>query len=424
MSAPLHVVIVDSYTPTKALADEFRAAGALLVRVQSTEDVPKVYEGSFSLNDYVDNIVHHGDLAATARAVSGYHPVAVVAGGEVGVEFADALSTELGLPSNGVELSEARRDKFVMIETVKRAGVAGARQALIKSAEELLEWHRSIGGRVVVKPLRSAAGDGVFFCDTPEESIAAFRKISGATNMFSRPNAGVVAQEYLRGTEYMVNMVSRDGLHHVAEIWRTTRISANGVLDLGDTAYLMPRPGEVQDQLAEYAVRVLDALGIRHGPSHVEVKLTNSGPVLIEMGARICGGNLPYYAKVALGESQLDWTVDAYLRPERFFSRSGTDYPRGPFFASVTLISPVDGVLKRYRHLETLRELESFHDLRVAVQPGGQITRTVDDMGYPLLVTLMHESEETVLRDANTIRYLDGESFYELETEAGLRERA
>jgi hypothetical protein len=36
----------------------------------------------------------------------------------------------------------------------------------------------------------------------------------------------------------------------------------------------------------------------------------------------------------------------------------------------------------------------------------------------PLLVLLEHDSEETVLRDAGTINYLDGESFYELEPEA------
>ncbi|WP_329379735.1 ATP-grasp domain-containing protein [Streptomyces sp. NBC_01351] len=419
MSAPQHVVIVDSYAPTKLLADEFLKAGATLVRVQSTREVPKVYEGSFSLDDYVDNIVHGGDLAATARAVAAYDPVAVVAGGEVGVEFADALSTELGLPTNGVEFSEARRDKYVQIETVKAAGLAGARQLLPSTAEELADWHRTHGGRIVVKPLRSAAGDGIFFCDTPEESAAAFRKLLGATNVFSDVNTGVVAQEYLRGTEYMVNTVSLGGRHHVTDIWRTTRISANGVIDLVDAAYLMQRRGEVQDRLAEYAAQVLDALGIQHGPAHVEVKMTNAGPVLVEMGARICGGNLPHYAKVTLGESQLDLSAAAYLDPPRFEERLGKDYPKGPFMASVTLVSPVEGVFAGFPRLDEVKALESFNDLRGALAPGARIERTVNDMGYPLMVTLLHDTEETVLRDANTIRYLDGPDFYALAPEDG-----
>ncbi|WP_344328915.1 ATP-grasp domain-containing protein [Streptomyces macrosporus] len=410
---------MDSYGLSKSLVDEFRKNGASVVRVQSTPEVPAVYRGPLDLSEYADNIVHGGDLAATVRAVAAHGPVAVVAGGEIGVELADALGEALGLPTNGTALSAARRDKYVMIETIGRAGVAAARQKLVESEDDVAEWHRSIGGRVVVKPLRSAAGNGVFFCDTPEESAAAFGRISGAENVFSMRNVGAVAQEYLRGTEYMVNTVSRDGVHRVCEIWRTTRITANGVADLSDTAYLMPRGGEVQDRLTEYAGQALDALGIRHGPAHVEIKMTASGPVLVEAGARIGGADLPHYAQIARGRSQLDWTVEAYLRPERFLAHHADDDPLGSHCAFVGLVSPVSGTLRRYRGVETIRAMESFHEMRVAVAPGQRISRTVDDITYPMVVVLLHESEETVLRDANTIRYLDGPSFYDVAPDDG-----
>jgi biotin carboxylase len=415
MSVSPLVVVVDSYAPSTVLVEEFRKAGAAMVRVQSTPEVPRFYRTAFDLSSYVDNIVHEGDFAATVRRVAAHQPVAVVAGGEIGVEFADALAAELGLPGNGVELSTARRDKHVMIETIKRAGVAGARQRRVESEAEIVAWHEEIGGRIVVKPLRSAGGDNIFFCDTPAESAAAFAKITGTQNIFSMANVGAVAQEYLRGTEYMVNTVSRDGQHRVCEIWRTARISANGVMDLSETVYLMPRRGPVQDELAAYAFEVLDALGIAHGPAHVEIKTTAAGPMLVEAGARICGANLPHYAQVAHGRSQLDWTVQAYLNPDGYLASYRDDFPEPRFCAFVGLISPVGGVLRQYRHLDALRELESFHEMRVFVQPGGTIVPTVDDLTYPAVVVLMHESEETVLRDAGTIRYLDGPDFYDLQ---------
>ncbi|MFJ6675680.1 ATP-grasp domain-containing protein [Actinosynnema sp. NPDC091369] len=414
MSASRRVVVVDSYAPTKALPDQFLKAGAELVRVQTTPETPLVYRGEFTLNDYVDNFVHDGDTARLAEKLAGYDPVAVVPAGETGVELADELSSRLGVLTNGVELSPARRDKYAMIETIRRAGLAAARQIQPASEQELVEWHRAAGGRIVVKPLRGAGGSGVHFCDTPEESAAAYRELIGAVNLLSARNTAVVAQEYLRGTEYMVNTVSRDGRHHVTDILRTTRIAANGMIDLCDGLRLVRRRGEVQDQLAEYAARVLDALGIQHGPGHLEIKITAAGPVLVEMGARICGGNLPQYVQTAIGESQLDWTVDAYLDPEKFHSRAGGDYPAGRHFAAVALISPVEGVLRGYRHMGRIEQLESFNDLRVFVRPGDRIMPTVDDMGAPALVTLMHDDEETVLRDTGTIHYLDGEGFYEL----------
>lgn len=264
---------------------------------------PAAFASSLDLSLYADNIVHHGDFEDTLRRVSAYEPVAVMAGHEFGVEFADRLSEALGLPTNGTALSKARRDKFTMIETIKAAGLRGARQLLATSAGELEAWHQEHGGRVVVKPLSSAGNDGIRFCDTPQDSAAAFRELTGADNLFSQRNEGVVAQEYLYGGEYMVNTVSRDGRHHVTDIIATTRISVNGVHDISNSVYLLPRRGDVQDRLVPYALSVLDALGVRHGPAHTELKLTPEGPVLIETGARICGGDLPYYVRHATGES-------------------------------------------------------------------------------------------------------------------------
>src|SRR5262249_9173010 len=211
--------------------------------------------------------------------------------------------------------------------------------------------------------------------------------------------------EYLRGTEYIVNTVSRDGNHRICDVWCTTRISVNGMLDLVDTEYLMPRSGAVQDVLAAYAIEVLDALEIRYGAAHLEIRVTSRGWFAAEGGAGICGAALPSYAQVAQGESQLDWTVMAYLDPAQFLATYQESRPDRNFCAFVGLVSPATGILRRYRDLSTLHRLESFYELKIAVQPGQPIYRTVDDLTYPGIVILMHESEETIRRDANTIRY-------------------
>jgi hypothetical protein len=78
------------------------------------------------------------------------------------------------------------------------------------------------------------------------------------------------------------------------------------------------------------------------------------------------------------------------------------------------MISPVRGTLRGYPHLETLEKLESLHEIRTLVSPGAPIEPTVDDLTYPMIVNLRHEVEEVVMRDFGTVRYLDGEGFYEL----------
>ncbi|MFE9312418.1 ATP-grasp domain-containing protein [Streptomyces sp. NPDC088353] len=414
------IVMVDAYAAVRSLVLTFREQGCSIVRVQSTREVPYVYRAApFVPDDFIADIVHDGDLEATVAAVGAYAPVAVVSGGESGVEFADLLAERLGLPGNGTALSAARRDKHLMVEAVRAAGLRAARQLLATDADELAAWHRELGGRVVVKPPRSAGSQGVSFCDTPEASVAAFESLAGADDVFSQPNKGAVAQEYLPGTEYMVNTVSRDGRHHVCDVWRTGRLSANGVVDLCDALTLIDSASRVVEPLRDYALKVLDALGIRHGPAHLEIRMTPAGPCLVEVGARIAGGGIPACAGLGIGESQLEWTVDAYLRPERFHARAGTPYQVRRYSAIAGMISPVKGVLSEYRGIEEIGRLESFHGLTTLVKPGQRIERTVDDLTYPVIVTLLHDLAEVVQRDLNTIRHLDGSAFYGLDHGAG-----
>jgi len=409
------VVIVDPYGPVKHLAEAFHSAGYDCLRVQSTADVPPLYRSSvIPAQVFSGTIIHSGDWAATLASVAAHNPAAVVPGGEVGVEFADRLSESLGLPSNGTALSKARRDKYLMIETIKKAGLRGAQQLLVTSSEQLAAWHTRVGSRIVIKPIRSAGGDSIHFCDTQEESVKAYLSILGSRNIFGQDNDIALAQEYLPGAEYMVDTVSHDGRHYVSDMWRTTRICANDMIDLCCSLQIIPPEGEIAGQLTGYAYQVLDALGIRFGPAHVEIKLTPQGPALVEAGARVAGGSIPSVARLSTGESQHEWTARAYVRPEVFHDRRGEPYRIQRFCAIVALISPVHGTLEGYCGLERIESLESFHSMHVSVRPGEQITRTIDDLTYPVVVTLAHDVEEVVYRDMNTIRYLDGPHFYRL----------
>ncbi|MFE6689173.1 ATP-grasp domain-containing protein [Streptomyces sp. NPDC057743] len=410
------VAIVDGGPagPTGNLVSEFTAAGYDCVYVQSTEVRPARF-ASVVPTGFVAEIVHDGDLERTIALLAPHEPVAVIPDSEFGVPFADLLSERMGLLTNGTKYSSARRDKYEMIETIKAAGLRGARQLLVTDAEELRSWHRGLGGRIVIKPLCSAGSDGVHYCDTPEQAARAHTSLVGTENVFSMPNEAVLAQEYVVGTEYAINTVSRDGKHHVCDIWTSTHINANGVLDLCDGLVLLPHKGARIDRVVAYCEQVLDALGIQHGPAHLDVKMTPSGPCLIEVGARMGGGWTDHYARLGTGESQLNWTVDAYIDPERFFARHQERYEVRQFVAGAPMISPVEGTLRAYRGLERLEALESYHGVRTFVEPGSPIRRTVNDLSYPLLVELRHEVLDVVLRDLATVRYLDGPEFYEVE---------
>ncbi|MFE0514922.1 ATP-grasp domain-containing protein [Streptomyces sp. NPDC058964] len=412
------VVVVDAFASARCLAPLFRARGVDCVHVQSTPVIPDVYAPSFRPDDFTANIVHDSDVAATVAALAPYAPVGLLPGIERAVMLADALSEELRLPTNGTALSPTRRDKFRMIETVRQAGVPATGQLLASDLDTLLEWYghtaSGTGARVVLKPVSSAGNDGVFFCDTADEVRSAFTKLIGTHSVLGQRNEAVLAQEYLVGNEYIVNTVSLHGRHHVTDIWKMHHISANGVRDLPAGAELLPRHGAEQDALVEHTLLVLDALGIRNGPAHSELKLTPKGPRLVETGARVCGADVHVPTAAATGESQLDRTVDAYAFPERFEERCGTGYELLRHARIVNMVSPVEGRLTGYPKLAELKALESFHDAVFRVGPGDPVHRSVDDWTFPLRVFLAHESESAVARDCVSARYLDGPGFYDV----------
>jgi biotin carboxylase len=409
------LVLVDAFASARCLAPLFRARGVDCVHVQSTPTVPDVYSASFRPADFIATIVHDSDVDATAAAIARYAPIGLLPGIERAVTLADELTEKLGLPTNGTALSAARRDKYHMIETVRRAGIPGTEQLLATDPETLLAWYREHPGRVVLKPVSSAGNDGIYFCDNAEEVGSAFGKLIGARSVLGQQNRAVLAQEYLVGNEYIVNTVSLRGRHQVTDIWKMHHLSANGVRDLPAGAELLPRYGAEQGELVRHTLLVLDALGIRHGPAHSELKLTTKGARLVETGARVCGADVHVPTAAAIGESQLDWTVDAYADPDRFLRRCDTGYQLVKHARIVNLVSPAGGVLAGYPRMAELRGLESFHDAVFRVKPGDPISPAVDDWTFPLRVFLAHETESTVARDCVSARYLDGPGFYDIQ---------
>src|SRR5262249_49080320 len=141
-------------------------------------------------------------------------------------------------------------------------------------------------------------------------------------NVLSLVNEAVLAQELIAGEEYVIDTVSWDGEHRPAAFWRYGKPAPEyATVGLFVTKELLPFEGALQEELFDYVRGVLDAVGIRFGPGHAEVKVTSEGPMLIEVAARLHGGPKAHeMCRAAFGGSQLDLVVDAYI--ERRLPRS------------------------------------------------------------------------------------------------------
>lgn len=410
MSRP--IAIVDPYSGGADLAPAFRQRGRPSIMVQSTAEIPPQFRRKVRSSDYLEVLVAAGRESATVQRLRDLGVEFVLAGCDLGVEPAARWSEELGLVGNGARWATAHRDKFTMTELVHEAGLATARQSRHALVEPALEWVRDQGRwPVVLKPLASTSSDGVGACSSESEVRRAFARIAGGRNVLGDVNHEVLLQEYLEGTEYVVDTVSWEGRHRLAAIWRYLRTTrqAPGAPALGyDAMRLEEGEGPTADLLFDYARRVLDSLGVRYGPAHCEVMLVDARPVFVELGARPTAAINVWLNRLCSGVCQLDLVVEAYTEPRSFLAAVDRRYRLERHATNVFLHPPEGRVLRSAPPVHELEDLPSCHSLSVRLEPGEPLPRIGG------IVTLVATDAESTERDLRRIRELEAGDFYDV----------
>jgi predicted ATP-grasp superfamily ATP-dependent carboligase len=321
------VVVVDTFSTGFMLAYQAFVSGYQVISVFSADLgdlaslVPEGLDFSFLGSCTLDGSM--GESLGIEKLIAeiqnfGVPVDAVFAGAETGVELADELATRMGLRTNGTEQSEARRNKFLMGETVRDAGVRAVKQLIASTWSEIDEfiaaWQPS-PFKVIVKPNDSAGSDDVTLCLSIEDVQKAFGHIIGKVNGLGLVNKAVLVQEYLEGTEYVIDMVSKDGDHKLIGVWEYDRRPANGAGFVCHGQKTLLSTDERVPQMLAYQKKVVTALGVKHGPTHGEMKWFNDSPCLVEVGARCHGGEGIWVgvANEAYGYNQVNAYVDSYL---------------------------------------------------------------------------------------------------------------
>ncbi len=321
------------------------------------------------------------------------------------MELADRLAQALGLPGNPSSSSLLHQNKDQMQEALRKRGLRSIRGKVVHNREEVEDWWRELGAaRVVVKPV-AGAGSGLHFCNSLEETLAAAEAEFAGVDYFGRREGALIMQERVEGTEYIVNTVSRDGIHRVTDIWVYDKVSRGQSGNVYNYARILRKLEAGHQELVEYAYQVLDALDFRYGPSHGEYMMTEAGPVLIEVGARPMGGHFP---KPLLGHHLTDVSLDAYLDPEAFERAQKRPYRTSGFLMNKFFITPQGGAVASYPVLAILRCLKTM--------AGGSLAPAFADFRLPTMVDLdsapgnillYSQDEDAVWRDYRILRAIE-----------------
>ncbi|PPF66680.1 carboxylase [Rathayibacter tritici] len=237
-----------------------------------------------------------------ALALARSHPIAgVLSWDERRIELAAVIAAELGLPHSPPEAVRNCRDKWSARRLFDRAGVPSARARLVATLDQARAAAAAIGYPVVLKPRALAGSIGVVRADTEDALEADWASVAGATLTGIEASGEVLVEEYLDGPEFSVECLSQDGAVTALAVTRKSLGMAPYFEELGHVVDAVDAAGKEEAAIADAATDAVRALGITTGATHVEVRLTTSGPRLVEVNARLGGDLIPHLVHLATG---------------------------------------------------------------------------------------------------------------------------
>jgi biotin carboxylase len=304
--------------------------------------------------------------AQLAAEVAGRVPAAVVGVDDQTAVIAARASALLGLPHNPVEAVESARDKLLARTRLRAAGLPGPDFEVVErdlSPSALRALAQRVRYPCVLKPLVLSASRGVIRADEPASFGAAFTRLAallGSPAVAERRDpqlSRVLIEDYLPGPE-----VALEGLLEHGRLRPLALFDKPDPLEgpfFEETLYITPsrHPPALQREVEEMAARAAQALGLRHGPVHAELRLTPQGPRVVEVAARSIGGLCSRTLRFGTGTS----LEELILRHALGLVEA---QPREQRAAGVMMLPiPKRGVLKEVLGLEQARRVPSVEEV-------------------------------------------------------------
>lgn len=324
-----------------------------------------------------------GSIEESVRAVREYHALqpldAVLAVDDSATLLAAHVNAALGLKGNSPDAALAARDKFVMRSMFWRAGVRTPWFRRVPLASDPSVLSHEVEYPCVVKPLRLSGSRGVMRADNPAELQAAFlrlrRLLLADGNALDESYA--LIEQFLPGFE-----VALEGLLTGGSLQVLALFDKPDPLDgpyFEETIYITPSrlPEGVQAEIARCTERGAEALGLREGPVHAELRVDSAGPWIVEMAGRSIGG---------LCSDILRFGVDMCLEELILRQALGMDpgeLRREDAAVGVMMIPiPAAGLLRGVEGVEEAKAVPLVADVQITARPGQTLVPLPEGSSY------------------------------------------
>ncbi|MFJ3303903.1 acetyl-CoA carboxylase biotin carboxylase subunit family protein [Streptomyces sp. NPDC086549] len=277
-----------------------------------------------------------GDAAEDAAGLRAAGVTGITAFGDRGVLVGADIAAELGLPFHDRATARALTDKYVQRELLNRAEVGAVAHRLVEAPADWDDVVRNFAFPVVVKPSQGKGSRNTCLVHNSAQGRELVARLLDRTR--AEHETSLVVEEYLigGGTDPYGDYVSVESLCSDESI---RHVGVTGKLPLAppfrETGQFYPAvlSKSVLQEVLELSEAALRALGVEHGITHTEIKLTDRGPRVLEVNGRL-GGNIAELYRRALGIDMIRVAADAAMgaQPLHEWSVSADSPSGGTYF--------------------------------------------------------------------------------------------
>lgn len=234
-----------------------------------------------------------------------------------------ALAAALDLPYHSAETARLLTDKSAQRGRLRARGLDATRSVELRHVDELPEAVAEVGLPAVLKP---STGRGSHNTHRLDDHSSAVR--TGA-ECLATGDVPYVLEEFLEGVERpgfgdyvsVETVLLPEGAHHLAVTGKFPLVPP-----FRECGQFWPSGLDEEDEREVLALTttVLGALGVAHGITHTEWKLTADGPRLIEVNGRL-GGWIAELTERATGEDLLALAARVACGASETVEYRGTD---------------------------------------------------------------------------------------------------
>ncbi|MFF4799181.1 ATP-grasp domain-containing protein [Streptomyces sp. NPDC001351] len=335
---------------------------------------------------------------------------------EGAVETAALITEALGLPGCTPDAARAARDKSLASACFRRAGVPHPRSWTFDATAPgagVDVLGSCVDGRMVVKIPRSTNSQSVMLVRTRTELEAAMSVIrqlyraeasdNRLAGLYARTDdtAMVLAQEYVSGAELNIDLLLSENGHAVLGVFEKHPAAGPTFGEVHSVHPVSLSPADV-GRAVDVAVRAARALGATRGAAHVELRVGDHGPVVIEGALRPGGFLTPLAVERLTGMDPLAALVRLMVEgtlPEV----PPVPADRACLYGAVNVERP--GRVVRITGEEAARELPGVLLLDVVKKPGDILVTLPEGTDYHIAAFLVEgESRSVVEATAERIR--------------------